>query len=214
MQNILLFILTAVISVTGFSSNSLGERENFDSILQEGDLIFHRSTSPQSAAIGEATGSSWSHVGIIVNRNRSWYVVEARQGVEVTALKSFIDRGKDKQYKIFRFPAFANSVSKLNLYQVLAKYMKKPYDIYFEFSNDRIYCSELTYKVMLELTGQKIGTVNKMKELRLDGPHVKELIKRRLTDLGKELDPEELIVTPISQMLDSNLSLILSVPPS
>ena len=90
--------------------------------------------------------------------------------------------------------------------------MKKPYDIYFEFSNDRIYCSELTYKVMLELTGEQIGIVNKMKELRLDGPYVKELIKLRLTDLGKKLDPEEPIVTPISQMLDSKLNLILSMP--
>lgn len=212
MQSILLFFFTAVVSVTGFSSNLIDDHENFDAVLQEGDLIFHQSTSPQSAAIGEATGSPWSHVGIIVNRNNFWYVVEARQGIEITALKNFIDRGRNKQYKIFRFPAFTNSVSKINLYQALAKYMKKPYDIYFEFSNDRIYCSELTYKVMLELTGQQIGTVNKMKELRLDGPYVKQLIKLRLTDLGKKLDPEEPIVTPISQMLDTKLSLILSMP--
>ncbi len=205
MKSTLLFIFSLMISVVGFSAD-------FDSVLQEGDLIFHRSTSSQSAAIGEATGSSWSHVGIVLNRNGSWYVIEARQGIELTALKSFIDRGRDGHYKVFRLKTFANTVSKIELYQVLAKYSKKPYDPYFEFSNERIYCSELTYKVMLELTGEKIGIMNKMKELRLDGPHVKDLIQRRLTDIGKELNPEELIITPVSQMRDPKLSLILSVP--
>ncbi len=205
MKSILVFIFSVIITTQAGAVN-------FDYLLNEGDLIFHQSTSAQSAAIAEATGSSWSHVGIIVNRNLSWYVVEARQGVEITPLKTFIERGKKKEFKIFRFPAFEKSLLKINLYQVMAKYFRKPYDIYFEFSDERIYCSELTYKVMLEITGQKIGVVNKMKELKLDGPYVKQLINLRLTDLGRTLNPEEPIVTPISQMLDPRLELVVTNP--
>lgn len=207
MKSILLFILL-FISLTAYSHTK--KTPLFDKSLQEGDLIFHRSQSSQSLAIAEATGSTWSHVGIIVKRNSNWYVFEARQGVEINSLTSFIDRGRNKEFKIFRFKAFDTAEEKRNLYSVLNKYFRKPYDIYFEFSEERIYCSELTYKVMLELTGQEVGIVNKMKDLRLDGPYVKELIKRRLTDLGKEVNPEEPIVTPISQMIDTNLELVMS----
>lgn len=184
-----------------------------DEVIREGDLIFHKSRSMQSSAIREATGSPWSHVGIIIKKNSDWYVVEARNGVEATLLPQFIERGHNQEFKILRFKYYRNLAMKdlamkIDLHQILEKYKDKPYDIYFEFSDDRIYCSELTYKVMLELTGQEIGRVNKMKDLRLDGPYAKELIKRRLTDLGKELNLEEPIVTPISQMNDSDLEIV------
>ena len=209
MKNILFFIFIFSLAATGLASDSL---VNLDKYLHEGDLIFHQSQSEQSAAIAEATGSAWSHVGIIVKKNKVWYVVEARRGVEATLLTNFIERGRSKYFKIFRLKAFTDSSAKGSLHQVLAKYMGMPYDIYFEFSGERIYCSELSYKVMLELTGEEIGVVNLMEDLRLDGPYVKELIQLRLTDLGKVLDPKEPIVSPVSQMIDKNLQLVFSNP--
>ena len=47
-----------------------------------------------------------------------------------------------------------------------------------------------------------------MKEMRLDGPYVQALIDKRLTDIGKELNLEEDIVTPVSQMEDDEVTLI------
>ena len=63
---------------------------------------------------------------------------------------------------------------------------------------------------MKDVTGFELGRVQKMKEMRLDGPYVKALIEKRLTDIGKELDLEEDIVTPISQMQDDEVTLIES----
>ena len=77
-NRLLIFIISAVASV-GFSKDFYGYGE-INSVLQHGDLIFHKSQSPQSKAIFEATGSEWSHVGILVKNKNTWYVVEARNG--------------------------------------------------------------------------------------------------------------------------------------
>ncbi len=175
--------------------------------LAEGDLIFQKSQSQQSKAILEATGSEWTHVGILLKHKQAWFVAEAVQPVKETPIDTWIARGRNHEYKIFRFPLLQASQLPL-LYKTLNSYMGKNYDIYFEWTDDLIYCSELTYKVFQTVTGSGIGTLQKMKELRLNGPYVKALIQKRLTDTGRTLNPEELILTPISQMMDPRLIFI------
>ncbi len=178
--------------------------------FQDGDIIFHKSQSSQSAAIGEATGSPWSHVGIIVKNGTDTYVAEAIQPVTVTSLRSFVSRGKNSEFRVYRFKHYNNTTMKLKLYSTLKTYYGKNYDIYFEFNNERIYCSELVYKVFKIVTGQEVGRLQKMKELNLTGPHVQKLIQDRFTDIGKVLDPNELIITPINQMLAQDLILVFN----
>lgn len=175
--------------------------------LQVGDIIFHKSQSAQSKAITEASGSEWTHVGMLVVNNGKWYVAEAIGPVKSTPLQDFINRGKNKEYKIFRYKNFDPKTMTTALYTAI-KRQNKPYDIYFEMSNERTYCSELVYKAMQEVTGRPAGTLQRFKDLRLDGPYVKALIKKRLTDTGRELNPEEPIITPIQQMRDVNLTLV------
>lgn len=175
----------------------------------EGDIIFIQSQTQQAAALREATESVWTHVGFLVKQNSKWYVAEAVGPLKQTPLADFIARSKNKSYRIYRFKHFDPSTMTAALKKTLPKY-NKPYDIYFEWSQERIYCSELTYHVMKDVTGFELGRVQKMKEMRLDGPYVKALIEKRLTDIGKELDLEEDIVTPISQMQDDEVTLIES----
>ena len=59
-----------------------------------------------------------------------------------------------------------------------------------------------------EVTGFNLGRIQKMKDMQLGGPYVQALIKKRFTDTGRDFDPEELIITPVSQLLDENLILI------
>ena len=173
----------------------------------EGDIIFIQSQTQQAAALREATESVWTHVGLLVKRNSSWYVAEAVGPLKQTPLADFIARSKNKAYRIYRFKHFDAATMSSALKAALPKY-NKPYDIYFEWGNERIYCSELTYKVMKDVTGFELGRFQKMKEMKLDGPYVRALIQKRLTDIGKELDPDEDIVTPVSQMQDDALTLI------
>ena len=175
--------------------------------LKVGDIIFHKSQSKQSKAIKEASQSEWTHVGILVSQNNEWYVAEAIGPVVSTKLQDFINRGKDKEYKIYRFKYFDAISMEDKLLEAIKK-QNKAYDIYFEISDESTYCSELVYKAMLEVTGHEVGVVQQFKDLKLTGPQVKALIKRRLTDKGRVLDPEEPIITPASQMLDPQLTLI------
>jgi GR25 family glycosyltransferase involved in LPS biosynthesis len=175
--------------------------------LQVGDIIFHKSQSSQAKAITEASGSEWTHVGIIVSKGGKWNVAEAIGPVVSTPLQDFINRGKNKEYKIFRFKYFDPKTMTSNLLKAIQK-QNKPYDIYFEMSNERTYCSELVYKAMLEVTGQQVGQMQQFKDLKLNGPYVKALIKKRLTDTGRELNPEEEIITPISQMREADFTLV------
>lgn len=174
---------------------------------QEGDIIFIQSQSSQSAALREATGSVWTHVGLLVKQNSKWYVAEAIGPVVSTPMSEFIARSKDKAYEIYRFRHFDPATMRSAMLAAIQKY-NKPYDIYFEFSDTRTYCSELTYKVMLDVTGQGLGRVQKMRDMKLDGPYVKALVQKRLTDIGKELNLDEDIITPVSQMLDPDVILI------
>ncbi len=175
--------------------------------LKVGDIIFHKSQSQQAKAITEASGSEWTHVGILVASAGKWYVAEAIGPVKATPLQDFINRGKNKEYKIYRFKHFNPKTMELALHNAI-KRQNKPYDIYFEMSDTRTYCSELVYKAMREVTGQEVGTMQKFKDLKLTGPYVKALIKKRLTDTGRELDPNEPIITPISQMRESDFTLV------
>lgn len=173
----------------------------------EGDVIFIQSQTQQAAALREATESVWTHVGLLIKKSSKWYVAEAIGPLKETPLADFIARSKNKTYRIYRFKHFDPATMTSALKKTLPKY-NKPYDIYFEWSQERIYCSELTYNVMKDVTGFELGRIQKMKEMKLDGPYVKALVDKRLTDIGKELDLEEDIVTPISQMQDDELTLV------
>ena len=201
------FFLYSIFLLSGINVFAL----DFSKVV-EGDIIFQKSQSSQSAAIQEASGSPWSHVGLVVKNNGQTYVAEAVQPVRLTPLDQFIARGRGKEFIIKRFAFFDSEKMTPNLYAVIKKYIGKDYDIYFEFSDDRIYCSELIYKVFKEVTGQEVGTVQKFKDMRLDGPYVQKLIQERLTSIGKALNPEEPIITPISQLKGDNMMMIMSSP--
>ncbi len=179
---------------------------------QDGDLIFHQSQSAQSKAIHEATGSAWSHVGLLFEDSGAWYVAEATQPVRVVTLKSFIARGRGNHYRTYRLPGLT-SAQKQVLRDEVGKMIGGDYDLYFEWSDDLIYCSELVFKAYMKATGVEIGTLQKFKDMKLDGPYVKELIRRRIQNTGRTLNLEEPIVTPVSQMQDGDLQQVIKTGP-
>lgn len=180
--------------------------------FQDGDLIFHQSQTAQSRAIKEATGSPWTHVGLLFKERNQWYVVEAVQPVRVTKLSTFTARGLHKDYQVYRVRNMTTDNVKA-LREELKTYLGKDYDIYFEWSDDRTYCSELVYKPVYKITGIEIGELQKYRDLKLDGPYVQAMIKQRLTDTGRTLNLDEPIVTPVSQMNDPDLDLIYKSSP-
>lgn len=180
--------------------------------LQSGDLIFQMSQGPQAKAILEATGSSWSHVGIILEDQGQLVVAEASAPVRMVSLQSFINRGKNRDYRIYRARNFTAAQIPA-LHQAIDAELGKRYDIYFEWSDTSMYCSEFVYKVFLASALIEIGQMQKFSDLKLNGPYVQAMIKQRVTDTGRTLNLNEPIVTPITQMRDSDLDLIFRTGP-
>jgi hypothetical protein len=176
---------------------------------QNGDLIFQNSISQQSPAIEEVQGNPWTHVGVLFQKNKKWYVYEAIGPVQITPLKEFIRSGVDKIYDVRRInPTLVDlSDKKLQekLYNELVKFDGISYDLFFQWSDERIYCSELTYKAFDAALGIKVGPLVKLKELNLSGPLARQLVKAREELLGGPANLEEDIVTPGAQHDDPQL---------
>lgn len=206
-----LFLLASLINLAFNSHQALalgrGKPIDLTPMYQEGDIIFIQSQTEQAAALRESTGSVWTHVGLLIIKNGKWVVAEAIGPLKETPLADYIARSKNKSYRVYRYKHFDAATMTAALKKVLPKY-NKPYDIYFEWTQDMIYCSELTYHVMKDVTGFELGRIQKMKEMKLDGPYAQALIKKRYTDTGREFDPEEIIVTPVSQVEDEDVTLI------
>jgi hypothetical protein len=79
------------------------------------------------------------------------------------------------------------------------RFRGKPYDLYFEWSNRRIYCSELVWKIYKEGLGVEIGRLQQLREFDLSSPAVRAKMKERY---GSRIPMGEPVISPAA-MFDS-----------
>ncbi len=171
--------------------------------LQNGDIIFQTSTSFQSQAIQAATHSRYSHMGLLYKNGEQFYVLEAVQPVKLTPLGDWIQRGKDQHYVVKRLKNSKEVLTAKNLEKMKSegsKYLGKSYDLYFEWSDDRIYCSELVWKIYKNVFNIEIGKLQRLAEFDLSNPVVKAKLEERY---GKNIPKDEWVISP-GQMFKSN----------
>lgn len=164
--------------------------------LKNGDIIFHESLSSQSLAIQKATHSHYSHMGILFQKDDAWYVYEAVQPVKLTPLEQWIRRGKENHYVVKRLKNAEKILTipvQKKMRQSGEKYKGKDYDLFFEWSDNRIYCSELVWKIYWEATGLKIGKRQKLKDFDLSSAIVAAKLKERY---GENIPMEETVISP------------------
>jgi hypothetical protein len=172
--------------------------------LQEGDLIFQSTSGGQGRAIQIATGSPYSHVGIVFKRGEELMVYEAVQPVKVTPLKQFIARGDNDHFVVKRLKKRDELLSKKELAAMKKagdKHLGKDYDLYFEWSDKKMYCSELVWKIYKEGAGIHIGKLQKLKDFNLNNPIVQYKLKERY---GRNIPYEEEVISPAA-IFDSEL---------
>lgn len=172
--------------------------------IKDGDIIFQTSKSEQSKPIQIATKSIYSHCGIIYKKGNDLFVYEAVGPVKLTPFKQWIARGKNNSYVIKRL----KNSEKLITPDVLSKMKKvgdqlkgKPYDTTFEWSDNKIYCSELVWKIYQRGAGIEIGKLQRLKEFDLSNAIVKAIMKKRYR--GK-IPIDEIVISPGS-LFDSEL---------
>lgn len=211
MRNAFLFnLIVLMVSVSSFALGKIPDPK----ILKDGDLVFQKSNSAQAQAIEDAQGGPWSHMGLVFQKNEKWYVAEAVQPVKVTSFDKWVRRGRNQDVVIKRIPRSVIDLSqagaKTKLYGQIEKEMGKSYDIFFQWSDDRIYCSELVYKAFQRAFQWAPGQLQRIKDLNLNSEAVQRLIEEREAALGKPIDYNEPIITPYSMMMDPNLELVFS----
>ncbi len=167
-----------------------------DTAFHDGDIIFQTSSSGQSYAIQLATHSIYSHCGILFNDNGEWFVYEAVQPVIKTPVKLWIARGDSGIYAVKRLKN-ADSLLTENTLKKMRKSvdqkMGKNYDLWFGWSDERIYCSELVWKAYNDATGLAVGELKKLGEYDLSHPVVKKILNERY---GKKIPLEEPMISP------------------
>lgn len=150
--------------------------------LRDGDIMFYTSRSAQSMAIQQATHSRYSHMGIIFLRGGEPYVFEAIKKVQYTPLKKWIARGEGGHYVVKRLrdaERILTPEAVARMRQVAAKFDGKPYDLTFEWSDKRMYCSELVWKIYDRALGLRIGRLQELREFDLSDPRVQAKLKER-----------------------------------
>jgi hypothetical protein len=164
--------------------------------IRNGDIIFHASKSNQSKAIQLATGSEYSHCGIVYIEPGKTYVVEAVQPVKRTPFDEFVKRGEDGAYVVKRLRNAENILTEQVLERMKIEGQKmigKRYDSHFNWSDDQIYCSELVWKIYERAAGIELCPLKKMNDFDFSNPIVKEVIKQRYKD---QIPWEEPVVSP------------------
>ena len=161
--------------------------------LRDGDIIFHTSKSNQSQMLQVATNSELTHVGIIFFRNGLPYVFEAVQPVKITRLENFIARGVDGKYKIVRYKDGLTK-EQINLGIAYSKrQLGKNYDIKFQWSDKKMYCSELVWKIYKEM-GINLCDPKTFSNYNISSPEVQKAIKQRY---GSTFNMDEQVVAPV-----------------
>ena len=215
-KRLLLLTLSLVLFVVAFKpirraySHTFGQAATDRKLLHNGDLIFHTSKSQQSRAIQLATRSPYSHCGMVCQQNGEWMVLEAVQPVKFTTLRKWIIRGEGDHYVVKRLRDADKALTPQVWQRMMAagkSMLGRDYDLTFGWSDDRIYCSELIWKVYEQGLGRKVGQLQQLRDFDLSNPAVKAKLTERY---GNDLPLDETVISPVSIFNSPELVTVLS----
>jgi hypothetical protein len=171
--------------------------------FKAGDIIFQSSLSGQSHAIQLATKSRYSHCGILLEKNGKLQVFEAVQPVKFTPFEQWIRQGDNQHYVVKRLkdPSVLTDEVITSMLKEGKKLEGKNYDIYFGWSDETIYCSELVWKLYHRTTNLELGELKPLGSYDLSDPIVKRILQERY---GKKIPKEEQMISP-GAIFDSEL---------
>lgn len=174
---------------------------------QDGDIVFQTSRSPQSLAIQLATKSPYSHMGIVFLEGGTPTVLEAVQPVTTTPLAQWIQRGQDGHYVAKRLrDASQLTPDRLeNMQSIGEGFLGKDYDWTFQWSDDRIYCSELVWKIYADGAGIRLGELETLADFDLSDPMIQAAVEERF---GDHVPLDENVVSPAAIFRADNLETV------
>ena len=180
--------------------------------LRDGDVIFQTSLSSQSPAIQIATLSRISHVGIIHRVNGKPRVFEAIGRVSSTPLKKWIKRGSRGKFTVKRLRQ-ADLILRKNTVRDMFRYAMrqkgKRYDLKFMWSDKKMYCSELVWKIYEHGAGITLTKPGALRDYSwaMILPPIKKMAQKRY---GGKFPEWEKVVTPADLYASNFLETVYS----
>lgn len=175
--------------------------------LKEGDILFQITESPQSTAIQLGTGSEYTHCGIVLEKDGKLQVFEAITKVGWMPVEQWIKRGVKGHYVVMRLKD--SSVLTPDVLKAMradtAYFAGKDYDLLFQWSDIRIYCSELVWKLYKRNAKIELGPIRTFADYDLDHTAVRKIIKERY---GKDFRLDEKVVAPSDIMKNDLLEVV------
>jgi hypothetical protein len=178
------------------------ETNNFK--YQNGDIVFQTTNSDQCKAVQLATHSPYSHCGIIFKHQNKWQVLEAIGPTKWTDLEEWIAHGIDGKIVVKRLKnkEKLDESELVEMKKIGSDLLGKAYDFSFEWDDQKIYCSELVWKLYDRGAGIQVGKLKKLKDFDLSHPIVKAQLKERY---GENIPYEEVVIPPSSIFDAENL---------
>ena len=147
--------------------------------LKTGDIVFQKTKTSASDAIMLASGSEYTHVGIVeLDKSGTPRVIEAVGPVQEVSLAEWTKKGIDSRITIKRVKGLDDAQAKAAIASA-RRYMGRPYDHYFYETRDEIYCSELVYAAFNDGPGIVVGHQEKVRDLKIQHAAAQKLIKQR-----------------------------------
>ena len=169
--------------------------------VRNGDIIFHQSVSFQSKALEIATRSPYTHCGIVFFKDEKPYVFEAVHTVSWTPLNDWIKRGIEGRYVLMRLKQPLDEKGERSLREAASDFVGKGYDLFFNWSDETIYCSELAWKVYDRALGLSLIPLKTFRDYELDHEEVQRIVKERFKI---DIPWDEYAATP-ADLMESDL---------
>ena len=171
--------------------------------LREGDIVFSGSRRGQGEAIIAATGSKFTHCGIVVVDERGRpSVLEAVQPVRLTPIRDFLKRDSAGVFVVKRLREAVTPDAYRKARAWALRQVGRNYDHRFLWDDENLYCSELVWKVY-QKAGVRLCEPKRFRDYRLDRPVVKRIIRERYGSADR-LPRDEQVVAP-SDIAESSL---------
>jgi hypothetical protein len=95
------------------------------------------------------------------------------------------------------------------LRKATSSFLGKPYDSAFSWSDDRIYCSELVWKVYERALGIRIGEPQHLRDFDLSDPAVRKKVEERY---GNRIPLDEPVISPAAMFAAPELGEVVFKP--
>ncbi|MDR3157849.1 MAG: hypothetical protein LBU11_02315 [Zoogloeaceae bacterium] len=125
--------------------------------------------------------------------------------LEKTPLAKWIRRGKDRKFALRRLKARARILTPQTLARmkkIAAGYLGKEYDLHFAWDDERLYCSELVWKIYQRGAGLEVGKLQKPGDFDLNDKLVKSQLREQH---GSRVPLNENVISPAAMLSSERL---------